>query len=38
MRSLRRALGRRGAGYALALTFVVIFGGAAGILHSRNLR
>jgi voltage-gated potassium channel len=30
---LRRALGRRGAGYALALTFVVIFAGAAGMLH-----
>jgi voltage-gated potassium channel len=33
LRSLRRALGRRGAGYALALTFVVIFAGAAGALH-----
>ena len=30
---LRRALGRRGAGYALALTFVVIFAGAAGMVH-----
>ena len=37
MRSLRRALGRRGAGYALALTFVVIFGGAAGILHFEGI-
>jgi voltage-gated potassium channel len=33
MRSLRHALGRRGGGYALALTFVVIFAGAAGMLH-----
>ena len=33
MRSLRRALGRRGAGYALALTLVVLFAGAAGMLH-----
>jgi voltage-gated potassium channel len=33
MRSLRRALGRRGAGYALALTLVVIFAGAAGMVH-----
>jgi len=33
MRFLRRALGRRGAGYALALTLVVIFAGAAGMLH-----
>jgi voltage-gated potassium channel len=33
MRFLRRALGRRGAGYALALTFVVLFVGAAGMLH-----
>jgi voltage-gated potassium channel len=32
MRSIRRALGRRGAGYALALTLVVIFTGAAGML------
>jgi voltage-gated potassium channel len=37
MRSLRRALGRRGAGYALALTFVVIFAGAAGMLHFEGL-
>jgi voltage-gated potassium channel len=37
MRSLRRALGRRGAGYALALTFVVIFAGAAGILHFEGI-
>ena len=33
MRSLRRALGRRGAGYALALTLVVLLAGAAGMLH-----
>jgi voltage-gated potassium channel len=33
MRFLHRALGRRGAGYALALTFVVLFIGAAGMLH-----
>ncbi|MGA2051884.1 MAG: ion channel [Opitutales bacterium] len=33
MRFLRGALGRRGSGYALVLTFVVIFGGAAGMLH-----
>ena len=33
MRSLRRALGRRGAGYALVLTLVVLFAGAAGMLH-----
>jgi voltage-gated potassium channel len=33
MRALRRKLGRRGTGYALAFTFVVIFAGAAGIFH-----
>jgi voltage-gated potassium channel len=33
MRFLRAALGRRGTGYALALTFVVLFAGAAGMLH-----
>jgi voltage-gated potassium channel len=33
MRSVRRALGRRGEGYALAFTLVVIFAGAAGMLH-----
>jgi len=37
MRSLRRALGRRGAGYALALTLVVLFAGAAGILHFEGI-
>lgn len=38
MRSLRRALGRRGAGYALALTLVVLFAGAAGMLHFEWVR
>jgi voltage-gated potassium channel len=33
MRSIRRALGRRGTGYALALTLVVLFVGAAGMLY-----
>jgi len=33
MRILRRNIGHRGAGYVLALTFVVLFAGAAGILH-----
>jgi voltage-gated potassium channel len=33
MRFLSRALGHRGAGYALSLTFVVLFVGAAGMLH-----
>lgn len=33
MRSIRHYLGRRGVGYALALTFVVAFAGAAGMLH-----
>jgi voltage-gated potassium channel len=37
MRSLRRALGRRGAGYAIALTLVVIFAGAAGMLHFEGI-
>jgi voltage-gated potassium channel len=37
MRFLRGALGRRGAGYALALTFVVIFAGAAGMLHFEGI-
>ena len=31
LRSLRRAIGRRGVGYAPALTFVVIFAGAAAM-------
>ncbi len=33
MRILRRKIGHRGTGYVLALTFVVLFAGAAGILH-----
>ena len=37
LRSLRRALGRRGAGYALALTFVILFAGAAGMLHFEGI-
>jgi voltage-gated potassium channel len=37
MRFLRIALGRRGAGYALALTCVVLFAGAAGMLHFEGL-
>lgn len=37
MRSLRRKLGRRGSGYALAFTLVVIFAGAAGILHFEKM-
>ncbi len=37
LRSLRRALGRRGAGYALALTFVVVFSGAAGMFHFEGI-
>lgn len=37
MRSLRRKLGRRGTGYAVAFTFVVIFAGAAGIYHFEKI-
>ena len=37
LRSLRRALGRRGAGYALALTLVVLLAGAAGMLHFEGI-
>ncbi len=33
LRSLRRTIGRRGAGYALTFTVVVILAGAAGMLH-----
>jgi len=33
MRFLHRALGSRGASYALALTFVVLFVGSAGMFH-----
>ena len=37
MRSLRRKLGRRGTGYALAFTLVIIFAGAAGVLHFEKM-
>jgi voltage-gated potassium channel len=37
LRSLRRTLGRRGTGYALTLTAVVILAGAAGMLHFENV-
>lgn len=33
MRAIRRYLGRRGVGYALAFTLIVTLVGAAGILH-----
>ncbi|MBF0505082.1 MAG: potassium channel protein [Candidatus Omnitrophica bacterium] len=33
IRILRRKIGHRGTGYVLALTFVVLFAGAAGMLH-----
>jgi voltage-gated potassium channel len=33
LRSLRRTMGRRGTGYALTFTAVVILAGAAGMLH-----
>ena len=33
MRILRCKIGHRGTGYVLALTFVVLFAGAAGMLH-----
>jgi voltage-gated potassium channel len=36
LRSLRRTMGRRGAGYALTFTLVVILAGAAGMLHYEN--
>ena len=36
LRSLRRTVGRRGTGYALTLTAVVILAGAAGMLHFEN--
>jgi voltage-gated potassium channel len=36
LRSLRRTLGRRGTGYALTLTVVVVLAGAAGMLHFEN--
>ncbi len=37
IRFVRRALGRRGSGYVLAITAVIIFSGAAGILHYENM-
>ena len=37
LRSVRRALGRRGIGYAIALTSIIIFVGAAGIFHFERL-
>jgi voltage-gated potassium channel len=37
MRSIRGILGHRGVGYALALAFVVIFAGAAGMLHFERI-
>ena len=36
LRSLRRTMGRRGTGYALTFTAVVILAGAAGMLHFEN--
>jgi voltage-gated potassium channel len=36
MRALRGALGRRGFGYVIALTVVVVFSGAAGMLAFEN--
>jgi voltage-gated potassium channel len=36
LRSLRRTIGRRGTGYALTLTAVVLLAGAAGMLHFEN--
>ena len=36
LRSIRRTLGRRDTGYALAFTAVVLLAGAAGMLHFEN--
>jgi voltage-gated potassium channel len=36
LRSLRRAMGRRGVGYALTFTAIVLMAGAAGMLHFEN--
>jgi voltage-gated potassium channel len=36
LRSLRRAMGRRGVGYALTFTAIVLLAGAAGMLHFEN--
>lgn len=37
IRFVRKALGKRGAGYVVVLTAVIIFTGAAGILHFESL-
>lgn len=37
MRSIRRKLGRRGVGYGLSFTAIVVFAGAAGMLHFEQL-
>jgi voltage-gated potassium channel len=36
LRSVRRTMGRRGTGYALTFTAVVLLAGAAGMLHFEN--
>ena len=36
LRALRRTVGRRGTGYVLTMTMVVILAGAAGMLHFEN--
>jgi voltage-gated potassium channel len=36
LRSISRAVGRRGAGYAVTFTAVVVLAGAAGMLHFEN--
>lgn len=36
LRSLRRVMGRRGTGYALTFTAIVLLAGAAGMLHFEN--
>ena len=37
IRFVRRALGKRGVGYVLSLTAVIIFAGSAGILHFESM-
>ena len=37
VRFVRRALGKRGSGYVIILTIVIIFSAAAGLLHFENL-
>jgi voltage-gated potassium channel len=37
LRSLRRTMGRKGTGYALTFTMVVILAGAAGMLHFEDV-